>query len=229
MSCKAGKHKWASGKGQPGEKCKKCGDPYRGRGRPSMKAQAIVRRPPAAAATKPKPAAARPVADDAAARLAAALGTPSPTTPAPDAAAVTVLPPGAPLEADKEDDQAEKDVDTTCAWIARRVTRVFVHLTDWAIGLANRDAGEHDDEDEAQFAEGLSRSIRAKWEDRGLSPAWQMGLAGGFIVGEMCIGSEKRPEPEKKPARIAPPPPLNTPSNGASVAATTVAAIPLHD
>lgn len=219
-TCGPGKH--------TGNPCTKCG--ARGRGRPPGKKSAAAK-PAAAAARKKQLHAGEAVS----ARLAATLGAAAPT-PAPLGAqggpgaapgGEPSPPPAATLVPAVPDtlEPIAPETPTWCRSAGKRLAKVFVAGTEFALEKFGREANEPDDDDVDDFGGAVGRQLAVWFPDSELTPAKQMMLSGSLIVGAMCIGSKKIP-PKRETIGTDDKP--DAPSNGAPAADTTSNVTPLR-
>jgi hypothetical protein len=216
--------------------CTKCKAPKRGPGRPKKVAGQVVAgrlratlgtaAPPA---TTPPPSPAAPPVASAVHEAAGAPGTIS--APPPKGPTSPAAPPEK-AEAALEKAWAEADRVVAleplpppkgwCKQAGKRLTTVFVAGTEWALEKFHRKANEPDEDDVDEFAKGLGQQLAVWFPDTAMTPGKTMLLAGGFIVAEMAIGSEKIPRKETIQTKVAPPsPPASPPAdkgNGAQLA-----------
>lgn len=178
--CKGRHHVWNAA----GTACEKCGAPKRGRGRP-----------PSSAAGNPSAGA------TVASRLGATLGPPA--SPAPlDGPVPSPNQPGASSTPTSSPDASTPPAaPPPSGWTrsaGKRLAQLFVATTDFALEKMRRRANEPDDDDVEDFGVAMGAQLAVWFPDTAMTPAKQLMLSGAFIVGGMCIGSEKLPPPAPK-------------------------------
>jgi hypothetical protein len=238
MSCPGRHHDWNTDVTPP--TCRKCGDPKKPAGRPkgsgTKKAAgaAVAGRLAASLGVAAPPPRAGTIMGASPGSPAAA-GAPTPVMApgsataaghdpaAASSAASTVAPTVAPDEEKAAPGRSAPPLKAKgwCKSAGKRLAKLFVAGTEFALEKMHRKANEPDDDDVDDFGEALGAQMTVWFPDTELTPAKQLLLAGAFIVGEMAIGSEKIP---RKPAGIADAKPGQEPTTPAT--RPTLSAVP---
>lgn len=199
-ACKGRHHDWTTK--AAGGACRKCKTPWKPAGRPKgsttklrageavaqrMAATLGIAAPPAGSPPTPlgpvQEAGPMAATELAAAGPAASGGSPSPA-PADEQKAPGEYPEPSPL----------------MARVAKRATKLFDTLTDAALEMIDKEDGEADPDDLADFEKALASQLTVWFPNAALSPAKQLLLSGGFIVGEKWMTAKTV---ERQPAREA--------------------------
>ncbi len=219
-TCKGRHHDWTTK--AAGGACRKCKTPWKPAGRPKgatklRAGEAVAQRMAATLGIAPpvdspvSPLAPVQEAGAAASRELAAAG------PAASAA------PASPAPADEQKKASDyPEPSPLMARVAKRATKLFDTLTDAALEMIDKEDGEADPDDLADFEKALASQLTVWFPNAALSPAKQLLLSGGFIVGEKWMTAKTV---ERQPAReaitAARPAELAEPASGAPAVTST--------
>ena len=188
-----------------GDSCTKCGAPKRSPGRPKIGQSVAARMATTLGVATTADPSTMPQATSTEAP-AATTGTASPVV----AAAQSTTPSAAPTET-KPTGATPDDTSTPappaeptgwCKQAGKRLAKLFVVSTEWAIEQFDRIPGEPDEDDVDEFGRAMGRQMAVWFPDTALTPGKQLIIAGAFIAAEMGATSKKLPPPAK-PRQLA--------------------------
>lgn len=224
MSCPGRHHNYG-----PDGKCRRCGDPKRGPGRPTgsggkkkLGAEVLGRMtgtvgsaalpgtasPPVAVGPSSSPASSGPATTT--------VHPPSPTGAANPGLGATAEPKGDPPPSVKPNAFHRR--------AGARLATMFVAVTEWGIEKTGRQPGEPDEDDVEDFGEAMGEQLAIWLPNVELTPGKQLALAATFIAGEMIATSKKLPP--REPPKQLPPSSSSSPSTRAGGPALAVVPAP---